>query len=63
MDKIMKQKAQTLTMDQLAQEIVLGKIASDIYNEAKRIAPLRHVGVRSSKVVSSPAQPQVQQAA
>ena len=62
MDKIMKQKAQTLTMDQLAQEIVLGKIASDIYNEAKRIAPLRHVGVRSSKVVSSPAQPQVQQA-
>lgn len=63
MDKIMKQKAQTLTMDQLAQEIVLGKIASDIYNEAKRIAPLRHVGVRSSKVVSSPAQPQVQPAA
>ncbi|MGA2768403.1 MAG: 30S ribosomal protein S3ae [Candidatus Bathyarchaeia archaeon] len=63
MDKIVKQKAQVLTMDQLAQEIVLGKIASDIYNEAKRIAPLRHVGIRGSKVIASPAQPQVQQTA
>jgi small subunit ribosomal protein S3Ae len=56
MGNIIKQKAQALTMDQLAQEIVLGKIASDIYNDAKRIAPLRHVGIRNSKVVSSPAQ-------
>jgi small subunit ribosomal protein S3Ae len=63
MDKIVKEKAQALTMDQLAQEIVLGKIASDIYNEAKRIAPLRHVGIRGSKVIASPAQQQVQQTA
>jgi small subunit ribosomal protein S3Ae len=63
MNNIMKQKAQALTMDQLAQEIVLGKIASDIYNEAKRIAPLRHVGVRSSRVMTSPLQQQVKQAA
>ena len=61
MDKIMKNKAKALTMDQFAQEMVLGKIASDIYNEAKRIAPLRHVGVRGSKVViqlSQAAEPQ-----
>ena len=62
MDKITKEKAAALTMDQFAQEIVLGKIASDIYNEAKKIAPLRHVGIRSSKVVSSPAPAPVQQA-
>ena len=59
MDKIVREKASALTMDQLAQEIVLGKIASDIYNDAKKIAPLRHVGVRSSKVVTAPSQPQV----
>jgi small subunit ribosomal protein S3Ae len=52
MDKTIKEKASALTMDALAQEIVLGKIASDIYNEAKKIAPLRHVGIRSSKVVT-----------
>ena len=52
MSRIMKEKAVVLTMDQFAQEMVLGKIASDIYNEAKKIAPLRHVGIRSSKVVT-----------
>jgi small subunit ribosomal protein S3Ae len=52
MDKIMREKAASLTLDQLAQEIVLGKIASDVYNQAKRIAPLRHVGIRASKVVT-----------
>lgn len=57
MKKIIKQKAQTLTIDQFAQEMVLGKIASDIYNEAKKIAPLRHVGIRGSKLVKQIAQP------
>jgi small subunit ribosomal protein S3Ae len=61
MDKIVREKASALTMDALAQEIVLGKIASDIYNDAKKIAPLRHVGIRSSKVVSALSKPQVQQ--
>jgi small subunit ribosomal protein S3Ae len=51
MAKIIKQKAAALTIDQFAQEMVLGKIASDIYNEAKKIAPLRHVGIRKSKLV------------
>jgi ribosomal protein S3AE len=32
--------------------MVLGKIASDIYNEAKKIAPLRHVGVKKSKLAN-----------
>jgi len=54
--KTIKEKASTLTFDQFAQEIVLGKIASDIYNEAKKMAPLRHVGVRKSKLVMKPKQ-------
>jgi small subunit ribosomal protein S3Ae len=52
MEKIIKEKASALTLDQFAQEMVLGKIASDIYNEAKKIAPLRHVGVRKSKLLT-----------
>jgi len=51
MEKIIKEKASALTLDQFAQEMVLGKIASDIYNEAKKMAPLRHVGIRKSKLV------------
>ena len=55
MQKIVKDKAETLTFDQFVQELVLGKIASDIYNESKKISPLRHVGVRKSKLTSQPA--------
>ena len=55
MSKIVKEKATALTFDQLVQEIVLGKIASDIYNESKKISPLRHVGVRKSKLTFQPA--------
>ncbi len=57
MTGIIKEKAAALTIDQFAQEMVLGKIASDIYNEAKKIAPLRHVGIRGSKLVKQVAQP------
>ncbi|MEM2947576.1 MAG: 30S ribosomal protein S3ae [Candidatus Bathyarchaeia archaeon] len=59
MAKIVEEKSATLTMDQFVQEMVLGKIASDIYNEARKIVPLRHVGVRKSKLLTQVAQLQV----
>jgi len=52
MAKIVEEKSAALTMDQFVQEMVLGKIASDIYNEARKIVPLRHVGVRKSKLLT-----------
>ena len=54
MAKTVKEKAAVLTLDQFVQEMVLGKIASDIYNESKLVAPLRHVGIRKSKLVAQP---------
>jgi small subunit ribosomal protein S3Ae len=54
MSKIVKEKSSALTFDQFVQELVLGKIASDIYNESKKISPLRHVGVRKSKLILLP---------
>jgi small subunit ribosomal protein S3Ae len=55
MDRIVKEKAAALTLDQFVQEMVLGKIGSDIYNESKLVAPLRHVGIRKSKLIGQPA--------
>ena len=54
MKKVIEEKASSLSFDQFVQEAVLGKIASDIYNEAKKIVPLRHVGIRKSKLLSKP---------
>ena len=55
MEKTIKEKAAALTLDQFVQEMVLGKIASDIYNQAKEVAALRHVGIRKSKLLAAPA--------
>jgi small subunit ribosomal protein S3Ae len=55
METAIRGKAAALTLDQFVQEMVLGKIASDIYNQAKLVAPLRHVGIRKSKLISAPA--------
>ncbi len=63
MEKITREKASTLNLDSFVQEMVLGKIASDVYNQAKKVAPLRHVGIRKSKLVAQPAQMPVQAAA
>ncbi len=54
MDRIIKEKSVALTLDQFVQEMVLGKIGSDIYNESKLVAPLRHVGIRKSKLIGQP---------
>jgi small subunit ribosomal protein S3Ae len=55
MRRNVEEKASSLTFDQFVQELVLGKIASEIYNQAKKISPLRHVGIRKSKLTLQPA--------
>ena len=63
MDKTIHEKADALSLDQFVQEMVLGKIASDIYNQAKEVAPLRHVGIRKSKLIGQPeSQPKAKKA-
>ena len=54
MRQVVEEKAASLSYEQLTHEAVLGKLGSDIYNMAKKIAPLRHVGVRKSRLVSIP---------
>ncbi|MCS7126619.1 MAG: 30S ribosomal protein S3ae [Aigarchaeota archaeon] len=54
MQKILEDTSKNLTLSQLAQEMVLGKTASDIFQEAKKITLLRHVGVVKSKVLRVP---------
>ena len=54
MREIVEKKTQTLTFDQIVHEMVLGKLASDIYNEAKNVTALRHVGIRKSELLAMP---------
>lgn len=52
MRDIILEKAGQLNYGEFVQELVLGKIASEIYNEAKKVTPLRKCEVRKSKLLS-----------
>ncbi len=58
--RIAYEKAQDLTFEQFVREAVLGKIASDMYNEAKNIIPIRHVGIRKTKLLASPIKKEIE---
>jgi small subunit ribosomal protein S3Ae len=47
-------KAKELKFDSFVQEAVLGKIGSEIYNEAKKILPLRKIEVVKTKLLREP---------
>ncbi|RWX73579.1 MAG: SSU ribosomal protein S3Ae [Candidatus Methanosuratincola subterraneus] len=59
MEDTVNKKSSQLLYDELAQQLVLGKIASEIYNAAKSVYPLRKIEVRKSELVEagSPVQP------
>ncbi len=53
-DKILREKAAALDYEQLVQEMVLNKTASEIFAEAKKINMLRHLGIRKTKLLKAP---------
>jgi len=55
MKEIIEKKAQQLNFEDFVQECVLGKIGSEIYNEAKKIIALRKCDIRKSKLLEEPA--------
>ena len=54
MDNVIREKAASMNYEGFVQELVLQKVASDVYNEAKKVTHLRHVGVRKSKLITRP---------
>lgn len=54
MDEIISKKVEKLTFDQLVLEAVLGKIASEILTEAKKITKIRYANMRKIKVLGYP---------
>ena len=54
MRAVVEEKAKILEFGQIVHEMVLGKLASDVYNEARKVTSLRHVGVRKSELIAMP---------
>lgn len=56
MDNLLKERIPNLTLDEFVKEVTMGKMSNDMMEEAKKIAVIRHVGVRKTKLLSSPLQ-------
>ncbi|MHA1835457.1 MAG: 30S ribosomal protein S3ae, partial [Candidatus Odinarchaeia archaeon] len=63
MMEMVYKKAKELNFEQFVHEAVLGKIGSEIYNQAKKILPLRKCEVRKSKLVKIPEETKIEAAA
>jgi len=55
MREVVEHRAAERTFDQFVQEVVLGKLAADIYKVIKKICPVKRVEVRKTKVLAGPA--------
>lgn len=55
MREVVGRRAGERTFDQFVQEVVLGKLAADIYKVVKKICPVKRVEVRKTKVLAGPA--------
>lgn len=56
MGNLLKERIPTLSLDEFVKEVTMGKMGTDMMEHAKKIAIIRHVGVRKTKLISSPLQ-------
>ncbi|AWR99432.1 30S ribosomal protein S3ae [Metallosphaera hakonensis] len=54
MEDVVKKTAEGKTFDEFVQEMIFGNLANNIFNEAKKIAPLRKAEIEKSKVLLVP---------
>ncbi|ABP94244.1 MULTISPECIES: 30S ribosomal protein S3ae [Metallosphaera] len=54
MEDVVKKTAEGKTFDEFVQEMIFGNLANNIFNEAKKIAPLRKAEIEKSKVLFAP---------
>jgi len=54
MEEIVHQKAKEFNFPEFVQQVVLGKVGSEIYNNAKKVYPIRRVEIQKSKVIKLP---------
>lgn len=52
--RLLAQRIPQLTIDQFVQEVTMGKMGADLLSETKKVASLRHIGIRKTKLISTP---------
>ena len=53
-DRELSARIPKMTSDIFAQEVTMGKLASDVMAEVKKITIIRHIGIKKSTLISTP---------
>jgi small subunit ribosomal protein S3Ae len=56
MNKILSERIPQLSLNDFVKDVTMGKIGSDLMDTTKKIALIRHIGIRKTKLISSPLQ-------
>ena len=54
MKNILAERIPQLSLNEFVKEVTMGKMGSDLMDISKKIAVIRHVGIRKTKLISSP---------
>jgi small subunit ribosomal protein S3Ae len=60
--QILSKRIPEMTVNQFAQEVTMGKLASDIMAEVKKIMNIRHIGIKKTTLVSTPQSRSIEEA-
>jgi len=56
MNRILSERIPQLSLNDFVKDATMGKLGSDLMETTKKIAVIRHVGIRKTKLISSPLQ-------
>jgi len=56
MNNVLAERIPQLSLNEFVKEVTMGKMGSDLMEISKKIAVIRHVGIRKTKLISSPVQ-------
>lgn len=56
MNRILSERIPQLSLNDFVKDVTMGKLGSDLMETTKKIAVIRHVGIRKTKLISSPLQ-------
>ena len=59
--KTLSEKIQKLNIDQFVQEATMGKMGADLLTETKKVASIRHIGIKKTKLISMPENKAIQE--
>jgi ribosomal protein S3AE len=62
MEKVIRSHAKKHTFDELVEKVILGDLASDVFDEVKKIIPIRECEIRKSKVLKGPEEVKIRRA-